>query len=362
MSFSEKIKALSQRASTMMNNLATEEATKNALVMPFIAALGYDVFNPLEVIPEFTADVGTKKGEKVDYAISQNGEIIILFECKRAGVDLGTADMSQLYRYFGVTRARIAILSNGIQYRFFSDLEEPNKMDQRPFMDLNLLELKDEQVAEVEKLAKGSFDIDKMLDAATELKYTREIRQILDRQFDEPDDDFVRFFFVQSVSGGRFTAAAREQFTGFVKKALPQYLNERINRRLQSALQQERAATEATTAPSTESEPVPEQLDKDGGIVTTEAEMEGYYIVKSIVRAVIDAERIVHRDTKSYMGILLDDNNRKPICRLRFNSSTKYIGIIDTDKNETTHALERLDDIYKYAEELKRTAQMYDGN
>lgn len=341
----------------MMDNLATEEATKNALIMPFIAALGYDVFNPLEVIPEYTADVGIKKGEKVDYAISQDREIIILFECKRARVDLGTADMSQLYRYFTVTRARIAILTNGVQYLFYSDLEEQNKMDQRPFMELNLLELKDEHITEVEKLAKGSFDIEKMLDAATELKYTREIRQILERQFDEPEDDFVRFFFTKAVPGGRFTATVREQFTGFVKKALPQYINERINRRLQSALQQERAT--AVVATPVEAELAAEQPEKARGIETTEAELEGYYIVKAIVRSVVDAERIVHRDTKSYMGILLDDNNRKPICRLRFNSSTKYLGLIGADKNETIHALERLDDIYRYAEELKQTTQMY---
>jgi len=359
MNFNEKISALGQRASSMMHNLVTEEATKNALIMPFIGALGYDVFNPLEVIPEFTADVGTKKGEKVDYAISQNDEIIMLFECKKAGVNLGTADMSQLYRYFAVTKARIAILTNGVQYRFFSDLEEPNKMDQRPFMELNLIELKDEHVTEVEKLGKGSFDIEKMLDAATELKYTREIRQILDRQFDEPEDDFVRFFYVKAVPGARFTAAAREQFSDFVRKALPQYINERINRRLQSALQQERTQPEVIPPAAVEQEPVEDMSNKDSSIITTEEELEGYYIVKSIVRSVVNAQRVVHRDTKSYMGILLDNNNRKPICRLRFNSSTKYLGIIGEDKQETTHVLEELDDIYKYAEELKLSAQKY---
>ncbi len=118
MSFDEKIAALIQRLPKLANHLQTEEATKNALVMPFIAALGYDVFNPKEVVPEFTADVGTKKGEKVDYAIMRDGETIILIECKKANGDLSQENMSQLHRYFTVTKARITILTNGIHYRY----------------------------------------------------------------------------------------------------------------------------------------------------------------------------------------------------------------------------------------------------
>jgi predicted type IV restriction endonuclease len=97
--------------------------------MPFISALGYDVFDPVEVIPEFTADVGIKKGEKVDYAIKQDGKIIMLFECKCCNGSLDDCHASQLYRYFSVTEARIAVLTDGIIYRFYTDIEQPNKMD-----------------------------------------------------------------------------------------------------------------------------------------------------------------------------------------------------------------------------------------
>ena len=133
MRFDENIAALIEKIPSLIDDLETEEATKNALVMPFIATMGYDVFNPKEVVPEFVADVGTKKGEKVDYAIKHNDEVIFLVECKTAKSDLNEANTSQLYRYFGVTNARIAILTNGIQYRFFSDLDQPNKMDKKPF-------------------------------------------------------------------------------------------------------------------------------------------------------------------------------------------------------------------------------------
>lgn len=358
MGFREKIVALAQRANMMVDNLQTEESTKNALVMPFIAALGYDVFNPLEVIPEFTADVGIKKGEKVDYAISENGNIIMLFECKWAGANLSEANMSQLFRYFSVTQSRIAILTNGVKYRFFSDLEEPNKMDSRPFLELDLFDLQDAHVAEVEKLSKGSFNLAQMLDAATELKYTREIRQILHKQFEEPDEEFVRFFYAKAVPGGRFVASVREQFTAFVRTATNQYINDRVNKRLQSALQQEVSPAASTPPPAQETNE-PAIQTEDDGIVTTEEELEGYYIVKSIIREVVDAHRIVHRDTKSYMGILLDNNNRKPICRLRFNYSTKYLGIINGDKTETRIQLDNVDDIYKYADKLKEIAKSY---
>ena len=170
--------------------------------MPFIAALGYDVFNPQEVVPELTADVGVKKGEKVDYAIKQDGEVIILIECKTAGANLSEANMSQLFRYFTVTNARIAILTNGIHYRLYSDLEEPNKMDSRPFLELDLLDIREHHVNEVKKLAKGSFDLDKMLNAATELKYLRELSRVLDEQFEAPDDELVRFLYLEINPGG----------------------------------------------------------------------------------------------------------------------------------------------------------------
>jgi len=154
MSFNERIMAIAERIPQIIDSLETEEATKNALIMPFIQALGYDIFNPQEVVPEFVADVGTKKGEKVDYAIKQNGDVIILIECKQANANLNEANTNQLYRYFTTTKARIAILTNGVIYRFYSDLEEPNKMDQKPFLELDMTNIRDNLLDEVKKLSK----------------------------------------------------------------------------------------------------------------------------------------------------------------------------------------------------------------
>jgi predicted type IV restriction endonuclease len=353
MSFEEKINALAEKVSTLIDHLETEEATKNALVMPFINALGYDIFNPQEVVPEFVADVGTKKGEKVDYAIKKDGEVIILMECKTAKTNLCDANMSQLYRYFAVTKSRIAILTNGINYQFYSDLEEPNKMDARPFLELDMRNLRKNLLAEIRKLGKERFDLDRMLSTANELKYTSQIKKTIACQFDEPDENFVRYFFnAVTPAGSRFTSAAKQEFTEFVKKAASQFINEKVSDFLDSvkAVQKEAEAADEEQA----------EKERSDGIETTEDELEAYQIVRAILSQKVEPERIAHRDTKSYFGVLLDDNNRKPLCRFRFNSSQKYLCLIDEKKNENRQPIEKVTEIYKFSDELLKTLSFYD--
>lgn len=359
MGFEENIGALSQRLPKLVEHLDTEEATKNALVMPFIAALGYDVFNPQEVVPEFIADVGTKKGEKVDYAIMRDGEVILIIECKKAGSDLDGVHASQLFRYFSVTNARIAILTNGIQYQFYSDLENANKMDERPFLELDLRELRPGAIQELKKLGKEGFDLEQMLSAANELKYTSEIRKILVSQMEEPDEELVRFFFSRANPGARFTTGAKEQFTPLVPRAFSQFISEKVSSRLRHALQNESQDAETVDVPKDAVES--EEAERDG-VVTTEEEMEGYRIVCAIVCQMVPPERVAHRDTKSYMGILLDDNNRKPICRLWFNTKQKYIGVFDGDKREDRIPIDSISDIYLLAKQLLSTVRRYEDH
>lgn len=358
MSFDEKMAALIQRLPKMTDHLQTEEATKNALVMPFIAALGYDVFNPKEVVPEFTADLGTKKGEKVDYAIMKDGETCILVECKKVNGDLSQENMSQLFRYFTVTTARIAILTNGIQYRFFSDLEESNKMDQKPFLELDLSNPKPNALAEVKKMAKDDFDLDRMLSTASELKYTSEIKKVLIAQSEVPDDEFVRYFFYRVMPGSKFTATNKELFTPLVSKAFHQFLSDKVSDRLRSALENEKdikTKNQEAIVPEAGQEPARD------GIVTTEEELEGWNIVRAICAKSVAPSRVVHRDTKSYMGILLDDNNRKPICRLWFNSKQKYLGVFDEKKEETRIPIESVVEIYQNADKILEILATYEN-
>jgi predicted type IV restriction endonuclease len=351
----DRIKDLASRIPKQIEHIQTEEATKNAFIMPFISALGYDVFNPTEVIPEFTADIGTKKGEKVDYAIKKDDEIIILIECKWSGADLHQDHASQLYRYFSATEARFAILTNGIDYEFYSDIDEPNKMDSKPFFTFNILEFQYHQISELKKFTKSAFSLEDILTTASTLKYTGAIKKILEAELAEPSEAFVRFFASQ-IFDGRLTKPVIEQFTDIVKEARKQFINEKINERLKSALSANDTPKEANQ--KEQEEPPQEEIDDDG-IVTTEEEIEGYHVVKAILRETVDISRVVMRDTKSYCGILLDNNNRKPICRLRFNHSQKYLGVI-SQKNEEKVPIESVDDIYKYSEQLKASVLEYE--
>lgn len=351
----DQIQTLANRIPKMIDHLQTEEATKHSLVMPFLAALGYNIFDPTEVVPEFTADVGTKKGEKVDYAILRDGQPIMLVECKAAQTTLGDKHDSQLYRYFSVTHARIAVLTNGIIYKFFADLNEPNKMDEHPFLEVDLLAIRESQIPALKRFTKLAFDIDGMLTAASELMYTKAIKQLFDAQLAEPSEDFVRFF-ISEVYRGRATKGIKDQFARLTKRALNEYIRERLNDRLKSAL-------EGGAPPETEESAVEKDDGKtnDDGIETTDEEIEGFNIVRAILAETVDVSRIHMRDTKSYCGILLDDNNRKPICRLRFNAaSKKYLGLFNADKNEEKIEIGKVSDIYRYADRIRITISYYE--
>lgn len=361
MEFVERLNALSAKIRQQGPAIQTEEATKIAFVMPFInSVLGYDVFDPSEVTPEYVCDVGTKKGEKIDYAIRKNGEIQILIECKKIGEPLNINHASQLFRYFHVTSARISILTNGQVYKFFTDLDAPNKMDEKPFLELDLLDVDEHALPELQKLTKSAFDVDSIISAAGELKYVGQIKKEMAAQFSQPDEDFVKFFAAR-VYEGMITQKVREQFTTLTRKAAIQFLGDQVNDRLKSAMSgaPEPSFAMAVTAQNDSNKDSVENSGEDR-IQTTLEELEGFHIVKAIVRAVVDAKRIVHRDTQSYFGILLDDNNRKPICRLHFNRSQKYIGVFDREKNETRHPIESVDDIYGFADQLKGMVSLYE--
>lgn len=357
MEFTERLNALSTKIRQQIEVINTEEATKTAFVMPFIHnVLGYDVFDPSEVTPEFVCDIGTKKGEKIDYAIMKNNDVQILIECKKIGEPLHINHASQLFRYFHVTNARISILTNGQIYRFYTDIDAPNKMDEKPFLEVDLLDIDENVIPELKKLTKSSFDLESIINAAGELKYVSQIKRILHTQLNNPEDDFVKFF-ASRVYDGMLTQKVRESFQNLTKKAASQYINDQVNERLKSAIT---GITPAVVEAPTETQQSEDDEQKDESeIITTLEELEGFHIVKAITRAVLEAPRITHRDTKSYCGILVDDNNRKPLCRLHFNRTQKYIGLFDLEKNETRHPISTVDDIYSFADILKATAALY---
>lgn len=361
MEFVERLTALANKVAQQKSSLETEEATKNAFVMPFISTiLGYDVFDPTEVVPEFTADVGVKKGEKIDYAIVHDGDVQMLVECKHVGAPLSLEHASQLFRYFAVTSARIAVLTNGEVYQFYTDLDAPNRMDAKPFLVLDLSDIDVTLIPELQKLSKTEFDLDSIINAAGELKYVGQIKRAIAAQFKEPSDAWVRFF-TSRVYEGAFTQKAREQFTPLVEKAARQFLNEQVNLRLTTALgagsplppvADEDAPTEAIQSQTDVEKDLKASED---GIVTTREELDAFHVIRAIVCNQVEVARISYRDAKSYCAILLDDNNRKSIARLHFNRGQKYVGIFDEHKQETRRPIDKLEQIYTLSDQLRAT-------
>ena len=352
----DRMSEISKRMRSRLDKISTEEATKNALVMPFINhVLGYNVFDPSEVVPEYTADVGTKKGEKVDYALIQDDEPVMLFECKKYQSNLDDEPASQLYRYFSVSQARFGVLTDGIIYRFYADLDELNKMDPKPFFEINMLEFTDAEVEGLRRFTKPFFNLEQILSTAKDLKYTREIKRILTSEWSEPSEEFVRYLAGQVYVGPR-TKAIIEQFSRVTKKALGQFLNERINARLTSALQD--APAEANDAE--EQTTIPDDTEDDDGIVTTEDEWQGYYALKAILMSEVSPDRVTIRDRKTYCAILLDGNVRKPICRLHFNRKQKFVGLFDGGSEERVQ-IDSIDDLLLYGGRFKATVQGYDA-
>jgi predicted type IV restriction endonuclease len=356
--FDDKIRDLAARIPSQREHIRTEEACKSALVMPFINALGFNVFDPREVTPELVADVGTKKGEKVDYAILRDGKPIMLFECKTCGCDLDSAHASQLYRYFSVTDARFGILTNGIQYRFYSDLDAPNKMDAKPFLEIDMLSLDDIAITELARFSKAAFDVSSILATASELKYMKEIKRVLASEMQKPSEDLVRFF-LSRVYEGRATTAVREQFSELVRRSLAEFISDRVRERLQSAL-----ANESARVPSTEAQTTPAEATEveEKSTEPTDEEKESWMVIRAILAEVMDPRRVAIRDQQSYCAILFDDNNRRPICRLHFNARTKrYVGFFDESRTETKVLINDVSDLYKHAALFRATAQRYLG-
>lgn len=345
---------LASRLESQRELLGTEEATKNALIMPIINALGYNVFDPTEVMPEFIADVGMKKGEKVDYAIMLGNEPTVLVECKSISTKLDFKHASQLYRYFGVTAARFAVLTNGQHFWFYTDLDSPNKMDTKAFFQFDLNDFDARDVAELNKFSKSVFNLENILANATELKFTQQLGSVLTSEVESPSDELVKHL-TSKIYEGRFTSAVCDQFRPLVKSAFRDLINDRLSSRLKSALQGVDLDGDFPDEP-------PKDSASDDGIVTTAAEIEGFHIVRAILAKHVAIKRVAMRDTKSYCGVLLDDNNRKPICRLHFNASQKYLGTFDANKNETRNPIERVEAIYDFESQIIDTVNRYDSS
>ena len=352
MDFAQKVKDLAKRSTHASKHALTEEATKTAVILPLIQTLGFDIFNLEEVVPEFVSDVGLKKGEKVDFAIKLDGKVAVLVEAKPISMALGTAQYSQLYRYFAVTESRLAVLTNGREVWFFSDIDEPNKMDKKPFFTFDLQSFDDNQIAELSKFQKQAFSIDNILTAASNIKYTNRAADYLKKQLQNPDEDFVKLVGRQ-IYDGSLTKAVIELLRPSIQASVDQVIRDRLQDKLNVAFRPEAPVVEQVTAPVSDG-------SEASDIQTTDEETMAFLMVKAIAAKAIGVERVTMRDAKSYCSVFVDDNNRKPVCRFYFNSkSVKYIGIFDAEKVEDKRPITSLSEIYAFSEKILEAVQSY---
>lgn len=370
MDFKDQVVRLSDNIKKQKDKIATEEATKNAFIMPMIAALGYDVFNPFEVVPEMDCDLIKKKGEKIDYAIMKDENPILLIECKHCKQDLNLHD-TQLQKYFVASKARFGVLTNGIEYRFYTDLEKINIMDEKPFLVVNMLDLSDADIEQLKKFHKSYYNEEDVLSTANELKYTTEIKSILNNEFASPTAEFVRFFARQAYTSGQITSKVIDMFTPLVKKSITSVINDIISDRLNTAIKNSEQTSDSlqtidNTSINTSTEDTEEKLpdgvvymDKESGVVTTQEELDAYNIVRSILRKSVDVSRITYKDYKSYFVVNIDNSQWFWICRVSIGARKKQIGIpVDQYKSCEWIQIDNMDDIFKYADRLEEALKM----
>lgn len=365
-----QIQALSERILSSKCERLNEANTKTSLILPFLQAMGYDVFDHNEVAQEYTAEWGTKKGEKVDIAILRDGQPVILIECKPLGEPLDMGKCSQLFRYFTTQPARIGILTDGQRYLFFSDLERQNVMDDKPFMELDLLNFNERALPELQKLTKETWDLDAALSSAETLKYTRAIKILVSQEISDPSDALVRHYASQCYNG-KIMPRVLEAFRPIVKRAYSEYISDQISKRLETVrkVEEQVQTIQYETHKSIEHNlPVEPCTGKDG-IITHNTEVWALVAIRTLLKDVVDPCRILMRDQKTYCSILLDDNNRKPICRLfnfqHFDWGMDNIGknasiLIFADEKPERFPLRFVDDIYPLTEKLIKAVKYYE--
>lgn len=306
MAFKSDLEKLSLNVKERIEYITNEEMTKQSLINPFIQVLGFEIFNPLEVRLEYTADFGKKKGEKVDYALFKDGEPIIFIEAKSLTENLSNHN-AQLARYFNSTQdVKLGILTNGIEYKFFTDLDSNNIMDSTPFLVINILELKENDIENLSKLRKDNFDSDGLINYAEELVYTNTLNKSLKDLLKNPSDEFIRFI-VKDFSETRVTDKVIDRFRPLVKKALSNAVLDIVSK----GLYQEEVLENSEEVASTVASEVTTEEKIKREIITTENELKFFEMVKEyLIQAGKDVSNLAYKSTTNYFSIFNKTGNR----------------------------------------------------
>lgn len=317
--FKEDLIRLSSQITERKQHIHNEEMTKQALIIPFLQVLGYDVFNPLEVMPEYVTDIGRKKGEKVDYAVFKNGNPIMFIEAKLVGDHLKNHGI-QLARYFNATpEVRFALLTNGTEYKFYTDLDRNNVMDDYSFIKVDITNLTDVDIEILSRFRKEEFVTEELINYASELVYTSNINKKLKEIFKNPPDEFVRYL-IKDFSDARLTANVIEKFRPIVKKSISLALLDIVS---QGILKGEAVVESAQIKLIEDKEVEPEKPKRV--VNTTENELMFFNEVKDILHnAGFDTSELGYKDTTAYFGIY-NKNILNWFLRINLDSSSQYL-------------------------------------
>ncbi len=316
MGLSEDLRQLSEQVRKRQVFINGEEATKQALILPFLQALGYDIYDPTETQPEYVADFAKKRGgvmEKVDYALHLKGQPALFIECK--ATDAAPEDHDgQLARYFNATPSvRIAVVTNGIRYRFFTDLQSPNVMDASPFMEFNILSFTEREVELLRPFTKEAFDATSIQGHAEEIIFVDKVTALINELLRNPSESFVRFLLAEvELVSGRVTKNVVERFIPIVKKAIQTTLLDMMTKSIQQEIAQPNAQAASTTpasqpSPAEALQKTAEAAENAAGtqLETTEVELEIFRIVQRMCAESALKQAINYKDSTSYFGINL---------------------------------------------------------
>ncbi|PSM31410.1 type I restriction endonuclease [Haliangium sp. UPWRP_2] len=336
----EDLRNLSEQIKKRQAHVKGEEATKQALVLPFLQVLGFDIYDPTEVKPEYVADFAKKKSngqfEKIDYSIYIKGEPSIFVECK--AVDAAVEDHDgQLARYFNSTLSvKLAVLTNGLRYRFFTDLRALNVMDPTPFLEFNILRVTEREADLIKPFTKENFNSSIIQRHAEEVISLEKVTALVNELLRNPSENFIRFILSElELVGGRVTASVVSRFEPIIKKSIQSALLGMMTKSIQQEIAP--AATVPVTAPpppeppqarpsdkatpAAQVEPVPQRAAlpkpvaglpvepstgaKDGGVVTTEEELEVFRAVSAICSESPAKMPVKYKDGTNFFAINL---------------------------------------------------------
>lgn len=323
--------------SSKLEHVRNEESVKTSIVLPFLCKLGYDVFNPKIVIPEYTADQSTKNGEKVDYCINDvDSNPICIIECKKRNEDLNTHN-TQLERYFCFVNCKISILTNGEFFMFYTDYENRNLMDKIPFLELDINKPTNEALEFLKLLNRETYNKSLVYKTAKKYYKDKENRRLLYNMLDEMDSDFCTF-----LSNKFSIYQTEEEIRKMFSDNIDSYVTERYHK-----IKKQKENTIVST-------------NKQKGIVTTNEEINSFNRIVDILKYHdLDYNKISYKDVKSYFAVLYSDNTRKPICRFYLDGKIKYIGVFDDFKNETKHVIKNNEDILMFTHRIVNTFKIY---